>query len=426
MPGCLPRPTEHDSEHFWAMNVTNIEITKSPISASRTCVRADVICDDKTVPAEVYWIDVPQAYASHLNGSGNPWLALLLPLAVTLGEPLIISKPVDRGLFSNVHELMHIWNCWYHLKPVAIEADIQEHQVQPSGRATAALFSGGVDAWFTLLTHGRDSNRPDRVRIDDLLCVWGLDIKLDKTDEFRALRDALVRATDGLGMDFVEVATNVLQTSWQRRVNCWHRFHNCALASIAHALSGRYARLLVPSSHRYDYTMPWGSHPLTDPLLSSSRTKIIHDGAGFSRVEKTETLIESEAALNSLQVCWATGCYRNCEACSKCYRTMTTLFLLGALDRCPRFRSSNIDKRKVAKIFTREENDRAFLREVRALAVRTGHPDIARAIDRGFRRSRRLELCLGLANRLVRLTSPKWQRRLDWRIERLLLRNSIR
>ena len=369
------------------------------------------ICDDKTVPAEVYWIDVPQVYSSYLDGSGNPWLALLLPFAVTLGEPLIISNPWT-GSFQQCPRIDA------HLELLVSSQTGYDRgrdpgtSSRPSGRATAALFSGGVDAWFTLLTHDRDANRPDRVRIDDLLCVWGLDISLDKPDEFRTLRDALVRATDGLGMDFVEVATNVFQTSWERRVNCWHRFHNCALASIAHALSGRYARLLIPSTHSYNDAIPWGSHPLTDPLLSSSRTQIVHDGAGFSRVEKTEALIESEAALNSLQVCWMTGCYRNCEACTKCYRTMTTLFLLGALDRCPRFRSSTIDKRKVAKIFTREESDRAFLREVRALAVRTGHPDIARAINRSFRHSRRLELCLGLANRLVRLTSPKWQRRL--------------
>ena len=408
------------------MNVKNIEITTSPISPSRTCVRADVICDDKTVPAEVYWIDVPQAYSNHLSGSGNPWLVLLLPFAVNLGEPLIISKSVNRELFINVHELMRIWNCWYHLKPVSIEADIEEHQLQPSGRATAALFSGGVDAWFTLLTHSGDSNAPDKVRIDDLLCVWGLDISLDKADEFRALRDALERATSSLGPDFVDVATNLFQRSWERRVNCWHRAHNCALASIGHALSGRYGRLLIPSTHRYDDAIPWGSHPLTDPLLSSSGTKIVHDGAGFSRVEKTETLVKSVAALNSLQVCWETDCYRNCESCIKCYRTMTTLFLLGALDRCPRFRSSTIDKRKVARIFTRDDSDRAFLREVRALAVRTGHRDIGRAIDRSFRHSRRLELSLRLTKRLLALTSPEWQRRLDWRIERMLLRNSIR
>jgi len=408
------------------MNVKNIEITTSPVSPDRTCIRADVICDEKTVPPEVYWIDVPRAYSDHLSGSGDPWLALLLPLAVHLAEPLIISKPVDRELFINVHELMRIWNCWYpNLKPVPIEADIREQQVERSSGTTAALFSGGVDAWFTLLTHNGDSNRPATCRIDDLLWVWGLDISLEHAGEFCALRDALGRATSGFGIEFVEVATNLHQTRWWKGADWGRVAHGCGLASIGQALSGRYSKLLIPSTHRYDDAIPWGSHPLTDPLVSSSLTKIIHDGAGFSRVEKTEALLKSEAALQSLQVCWETRSYRNCETCSKCYRTMTTLFLLGALDRCPRFRTRSIEKRKLAKIFAREESDRAFLREVHGLALRTGHPDIARAIDRSFRHSRRLELCERLTKVLLPLTGPKWQRRLDWRIERILLRNSL-
>lgn len=408
------------------MIVKNIEITTSPLSADRTCVRADVICDDKTLPPEVYWIDVPRSRSDHLSDSGNPWLALLLSLAVHLGEPLKISKPVDRELFVNVHELMRVWNCWYpQLKPIPIEAEIQEVPSKRPAKVTGALFSGGVDAWFTLLSHNEILNRPDRIPIHDLLCVWGLDIFLENPSEFRALRDALVAATSGLDVEFVDVATNLHHTKWLTKAEWGPVAHGSVLASIGHALSRRYSRVLIPSTHRYDDPVPWGSHPLTDPLLSSSLTKIVHDGAGFSRVEKTEALLKSEAALKSLQVCWETRSYRNCEACSKCYRTMTTLFLLGALDRCPRFTTRKIDKRKLARIFARNESERAFLREVHDLAVRTEHPDIARAIDRSFRYSRRLELCLRTATRLLRLTTPRWRRRLDWRIERLLLRNSL-
>jgi hypothetical protein len=408
------------------VKVKNIEITTSPLSPDRTCVRADVTCDDKTMPPEAYWIDVPCAYSGYLSDSGNAWLTLLLPVAIHLGEPLIISKPVDRELFVNAHELMRIWNCWYpHLKSVPIEVDIQEQPTELTAGATAAFFSGGVDAWFTLLTHNGDSNQPDRFRIDDLLCVWGLDIPLENPGEFRALREALVGAIPGLGAEFVEVATNLCQTKWFTKAEWGPVAHGSVLASIGHALSGRYSRLLIPSTHRYDDPIPWGSHPLTDPLLSSSLTKTIHDGAGFSRVEKTEALLKSEAALNSLQVCWDTHSYRNCEACSKCYRTMTTLFLLGALDRCPRFSARTIDKRKLGKILTRDDSDRAFLLEVRGLALRTGHPDIWRAIDRSFKRSRRIERELKATKRLLKLTTPKWRRRLDWRIERLLLSKSL-
>jgi hypothetical protein len=408
------------------VNVRNIEIATSPLSPDRTCVRAEVTCDEKSIPPEVYWIDVPRAYADCLSDSGDAWLSLLLPYAVHLGEPLVISKPVDRELYVNVHELMLVWSRWYpKLRPVPIEAEIREQPLDRAGTATAALFSGGVDAWFTLLTHNGDSNAPDRYRIDDLLCVWGLDISLENAAGFRALRDALVRATSGLGAEFLDVGTNLYDTRWWKDADWGRVAHGSALASIGHALGGRYARLLIPSTHRYDDPIPWGSHPLTDPLLSSRLTKIIHDGGGFSRVEKTEALTKSAAAMNSLQVCWDTRSYRNCEACNKCYRTMTTLFLLGALDRCPRFKTRRIDKRKLATALAEDESDLAFMREVLDLAVRTGHRDIARAINRSVRHSRRVGAARKVTNRLLKLTNPKWRKRLDWRIERLLLRNSL-
>jgi hypothetical protein len=408
------------------MRIENIEITTSPLSADRTCVRAEVICKDRTMPPEAYWIDVPRAYENYLSDSGDAWLSLLLSYAVHLGEPLQISKPVDRDLYVNVHELMRVWSCWYpKLKPVPIEAEIRDQPVDRARTATAALFSGGVDAWFTLLTHNGNPDTQDRFRIDDLLCVWGLDISLENAAGFRALRDALVRATSGLGAELLDVSTNLYDTKWWKDADWGHVAHGSALAGIGHALGGRYARVLIPSTHRYDDPIPWGSHPLTDPLLSSSGTKIIHDGGGFSRVEKTEALTKSEAAMNSLQVCWGTRGYRNCENCNKCYRTMTTLFLLGALDRCPRFKTRRIDKRKLARTLPEDKSDLAFMREVLDLAVRTGHRDIARAVNHSFRRARRIELGLKVRDRLLKLTTQKWRRRLDWRIEHLLMGNPL-
>ena len=201
---------------------------------------------------------------------------LLLPFAVSLAEPLEISRPVDRELFTNVHELMRIWNCWHpHLKPVPIEADIQEQPRQQPSRATAALFSGGVDSWFTLLKHNGDFSQPDGVRIDDLLRVLGLDIPLEGVDERRAVRDSVERATSGLKTHYVEVATNLMKTRWWAKADWGRVAHGCAFASVGHALSGRYGKVLIPSTLRYDEAVPWGTHPLTDPLLFSA-TKCIH------------------------------------------------------------------------------------------------------------------------------------------------------
>jgi hypothetical protein len=150
--------------------------------------------------------------------------------------------------------------------------------------------------------------------------------------------------------------------------------------------------------------------------------RIVHDGAGFSRVEKTELITQSPMALHSLQVCWATRRFCNCGSCTKCYRTMTTLELLGALERCERFGLNAVDVSKLSRAYLPDASDRALMLEVRHLAETKGRPDIARAIERSIRRTKRLAVAL----RAARWLSGK---RFVWRfrepLERKLLSGSL-
>jgi hypothetical protein len=377
------------------MFVRDVEVVDSPIAAGRTRLRGEVVCDDPSIPPEVYWFDIPATHARALGASGNPWLVLLAPLAVHLGEPLRIPRPVDRDLLANVHDLMRVWQCWFpNLRPVSIDVDEVGATPEQDVGLTASMFSGGVDAWFTLLSNNGSARLPGGRQIDELLCVWGLDISLEHPEEFRRMRDTLARSTSGLGAELVEVATNLHETQWWRRADWGYVAHGCGLASIALTFGSRYSRVLIPSSHRYDDQSPWGSHPLTDPLLSTRRTRIIHDGSGYSRVEKTAAIAESDAALQSLQVCWETKTFSNCGACVKCYRTMATLHLLGALDRCPRFPRGAFDPTRLSRVFSERESERALMREVQDLALQKHQPDVARAIERSFPVSRRAAAAL--------------------------------
>ena len=56
---------------------------------------------------------------------------------------------------------------------------------------------------------------------------------------------------------------------------------------------GIYRAGLFASSEPYQALVsPWGAHPLTDRLLSSNSFEIIHDGADFTRTQKTAQLCE--------------------------------------------------------------------------------------------------------------------------------------
>ena len=376
------------------MLVRDVDIVESPLAAGRSRLRGEVVCDDPSIPPEVYWFDIPTTHAGALGATGNPWLVLLAPLAVHLGEPLRVPKPVDRDLLANINEVMRIWHCWFpDLRPVSVVADELVAEPESDIGLTASMFSGGVDAWFTLLANNGSARLPGWRKIDELLCVWGFDVSLEQPGEFRRMRDTLAQSTAGLAA-LVDVATNLHETQWWKRADWGHVAHGCGLASIALAFGNRYSRVLIPSSHRYDDPSPWGSHPLTDPLLSTRRTRIIHDGSGYSRVDKTAAIAESDAALQSLQVCWETKSFNNCGACVKCYRTMATLHLLGALGRCPRFPPDAFDPARLSRVFSQRESERVLMREVRELALQRHQPEVARAIERSFPVSRRAAAAL--------------------------------
>jgi hypothetical protein len=105
--------------------------------------------------------------------------------------------------------------------------------------------------------------------------------------------------------------------------------------------------------------------------------------------------------MRSLQVCWETNRFQNCGKCSKCYRTMATLYLLGKLDACPRFPGGSFEPAKLAYMFSADESDQAFMLEVIELALSRQRQDVALAIGRSFHRSRRTAPLLRLARALA-------------------------
>jgi hypothetical protein len=219
--------------------------------------------------------------------------------------------------------------------------------------------------------------------------VWGFDLPLRNGEAFARFRSRLQRIADGTNTELVVVATNLRQTRWKQAD--WTRLaHGCGLAGVALLLERRWSRVLIASTYNDDLVEPWGSHPLTDPLLSTSGTAVVHDGAEIGRVEKTRLVSESALALASLRVCWESQSDANCGRCEKCYRTMTTLWLLDRLQDCSTFPAGSFDPQRIARVYCPGWGPTAFMREVRDLAESRGRHDVVRAIERAVARSGRL------------------------------------
>src|SRR5262249_13651716 len=149
---------------------------------------------------QTVWFDVPAQYANELSVSGNPWLVSLLPIAAQRGESIAIDLPVDRTLVENTREHLRIWQSWGwppSAGAIQIDADVRDASlfpVQSPPTRTVVPFSGGVDSFFTVLSHDAGTYPERDYAIDDLLFAWGFDIRLNRQDVFIKVSERIRRA----------------------------------------------------------------------------------------------------------------------------------------------------------------------------------------------------------------------------------------
>jgi hypothetical protein len=191
--------------------------------------------------------------------------------------------------------------------------------------------------------------------------------------------------------NLVEVVTNLRTTSF--RFADWGKLsHGCALAAIGHALSQRINLVLIGASYDNKALIPWGSHPVTDPLLGSRQTKIIHYGSEYRRTEKITFLAKHKIALDNLHVCYAEQSGKNCGKCEKCLRTMVALELIHKLNEATSFPRHADLLSAYLKVGLSSRGSRIFAGEIAALASQLGETGIERQILSAITRGKRIEL----------------------------------
>jgi hypothetical protein len=382
------------------MRVSNIRTTDPASSPDRTRLSADLSYDDRPGDRETLWYEVPAQYGYPLASSGDPWMAALLPLASTLGEPLHIDAPIDPVFLESSRELMEWWTFWFpQMSVIRVTGLPFVPDSGPKPSRTAQFFSGGLDSFFTTLRHADPS---DPIQVDDLLYGWGFDIPLADTNAFTRLRTNLSAAAEKFGKRLVAFSSNIRQTRF-RELPWGAVAHGCAMTSIALLLERVYGRVLIPSTDGYRETGPWGSHPMVDHYYSTSTTRVIHDGSLFTRFQKAQLVSTSPVALSVIRVCWRSQSDHNCGRCEKCLRTMIALDLCGVLDQAPTFAHAPLDLGLVKQIYcpkTRKGSLQLYYTEMLQEARQRGRHDLADAIQTALRRSTRRQSLLAWVQRL--------------------------
>jgi hypothetical protein len=379
------------------MQLEGCEVIKSPSVEGAVRLVGEVTYDRRFARSERIWFEVSERHAEFLTDSGNPWLACLLPLAVTLGEPLRIGRPVDRELYNNVQELMRIWKEWLpHLHIVPVEVNIIESPLRETPSKTAVFFSGGVDSFHTLLRYDSEAGAGSHQVINDLLLLWGFDIPICNNVAFERVADNVQHVATALGKEVVVVASNIRQTRFQQTIYTDHS-HGSFIAAAGLVLEKRYRKLIISNSDTGRYQGPWGSHHFTDPLYSTTNTRIRHYGVEYDRIEKTAYIAQFPLAMESLRVCWLSDSGENCGNCEKCIRTMLTLELLGMLECCSTFKTKHVDLDQVARLYSSDDWALFYLRPIHDYARGRGRDDIADALECSFIHTDRLKRWLMLS-----------------------------
>jgi hypothetical protein len=304
-----------------------------------------------------------------------------------------------------------LFDVWYGHTAPRIEPD-REWGPRPGAapEATASFLSGGVDSLHALRNNHRlfPDGHPGRVR--ECLFVHGLDLPGGAGTPAGARRLSLIEPLlsgivedAGVGLRRIGTDARLLEPD----VSFWAwEYVSPPLAAAAHLLSRRFSTILLGSSYDFRNLVPWGSHPLLDPLLGSSDLAIEHVGASRHRLEKLRDLLAWPAALRRVAVCNnSSDTAPNCGVCGKCLRTMAEMIAVGApqpetLPRLETLRPEDIDALPPGPIDV--EN---FWSAVIPGLAENRRPDLAAAVSRYLRRirsARRKGLLARLAGRLRR------------------------
>lgn len=311
---------------------------------------------------------------------------------------LVVAGPLDDVFLRGIRHAQTILTDWVpELNPALVEVSgrgpsadqpLNRESYRPLPSSTMTFFSGGVDSFHTVYENLE--------QLSALVFVAGFSPELADVERCRRAEASVREVAAALGKKLIVVTTNLrdfMESTIPRLslLSAWEIAHGTALAAVAHLVADEGGAVLVPStSCHQEVSVPWGSHPLLDPLWSSRRVALQSDGYWVNRQRKIVAIAGHQLALDHLVVCYrrrASGSL-NCGTCEKCLRTMIGLLVCGALERCPAFEQALAADTVAAMRINHPElvfHHECNLRELERQGIR---PDIQKALRQAIRRAR--------------------------------------
>jgi len=261
-----------------------------------------------------------------------PFLSNILPISWIFDLTINIPE-IDRVFYNSIENIKNGYKKMYpklNFKGNLIVEKIIENE--NNNLKSSVLFSGGVDAFNTLLNHYDEK--------PDIITIFGADISLSDKKGINVVNDKNKETASKLGIKYYTVYSNFrecinylfLSNYVSEKINCewWHDFqHGIALIGLVAPLShmNEYYKVYIASSFTANdignYTC--ASDPTIDNHFKYSNTVTIHDGYEFNRQDKIHNIckfIKDNKITIQLRVCWISDGGNNCCSCEKCYRTI--------------------------------------------------------------------------------------------------------
>lgn len=269
-----------------------------------------------------------------------PFVCNVLPIIWIFDGKLILNE-LDSTFFNSIEKFKNGYKDMYPY--INFKGSISVENIINYTYTTtksAVLFSGGVDAFNTLISH--IDEKPE------LITLWGADIAYDNEFGWKPVQNQVLNTSKIFNLNYNIVHTNfrsfINENNLQKAINnindklgWWHDFqHGIGIISHSAPLCYNYniGTIYIASSFAKQdigkYTC--ASDPTIDNFVKFGNTSVVHDGYQYNRQMKIHNIcnfIKNKKIQIPIRVCWESTGGRNCCNCEKCYRTMMGIIAEG-------------------------------------------------------------------------------------------------
>ncbi|MBW3020092.1 hypothetical protein KY334_02240 [Candidatus Woesearchaeota archaeon] len=319
-----------------------IHKSKKKIKGNKVRISSYIEIEKRKELSKTLWFEVDKEYEKYVSKSLNGFLSSLILQAMYLKEDIKVKDKISPKLNYGLNLLQGYFDFWKNhefesprakkFNKVNIETEGYEVPKKPN-KNVGCTFTGGVDSFYTLWKHTPENEPNPDFRITHCIIVDnGKRPLFDcSEDSYDLLKEKYKKFTKKLNMKLIIITTNIEDVLVKKLYS--PETHATIILGAGLILEKLFHRFYIPSSHNYKDQIPWGSNPLTDPMISTENFNVIHHGCDKTRIEKTIEIAKWPETYDNLRVCWDSIGTKNCGECSKCIRTMVTLHLIKSLSK---------------------------------------------------------------------------------------------